>query len=84
MDFFLVKSALISEIMFVQSFKIEAKENLTKVKAAALKKHSEGWPSGIVVKFACSTLAAWGSPPVWILGTDLHMAHQTVLWQHPA
>ena len=41
-----------------------------------------GWPTGIVVKFAWSALVAWGSP-VWILGTDLHTAHQAMLWQHP-
>ena len=29
-----------------------------------------GQLSGVVVKFTCSALAAWGSP-VWILGVDL-------------
>ena len=33
-----------------------------------------GWPSGVVVKFADSTLAAQGSL-VWFLGTDLDTAH---------
>ena len=41
----------------------------------------EGWPSGIVVTFACSTSAAQGLW-VWILGVDLHTACQAVLWQH--
>ena len=38
-----------------------------------------GQPSGIVVKFSCSTLAAWG---LWvrILGMDLRTAHQAMLW----
>ena len=35
-----------------------------------------------MVKFACSALAAQG---LWvlILGSDLHIAHQAMLWQHP-
>ena len=41
-----------------------------------------GQPSGIVVKFACSALVAWGSW-VWIPGADLHIAHQAMLWQCP-
>ena len=47
-----------------------------------LEKRKRGWPGGIVVKFLCSTLAVWGSQ-VWILGTDLHTAHQAMLWQDP-
>ena len=39
---------------------------------------SRGWPSGIVVKFACSTSAAPGSQ-VQIPGTDLHTTHQPML-----
>ena len=39
-----------------------------------------GWPRGAVVKFACSTSAAWGSL-VWIQGADLHTAYQAMLWQ---
>ena len=39
-------------------------------------------PRGGLVKFAHSALAAWGSL-VWILGVDLHSAHQAMLWQHP-
>ena len=35
-----------------------------------------------MVKFMCSTLAAWGLP-VWILGVDLHTTHQAMLWWHP-
>ena len=41
-----------------------------------------GWPCGRVVKFMRSTLAAQGLL-VQILGMDLHMAHQAMLWQHP-
>ena len=47
-----------------------------------LKKEKRGQPSGIVVKFVHSASAAQGSP-VWILGMNLHTAHQTILWQHP-
>ena len=39
-----------------------------------------GRSSGIVVKFACSTLVAQGSQ-VWIPGVDLHTAYQAMLWQ---
>ena len=42
-----------------------------------------GWPSGVVVRFSCSTLMAQGSA-VRILASDLHTAHQAMLWQHPA
>ena len=42
----------------------------------------EGLPGGIVVKLACSDSADWGSW-VWILGMDLHPAHQAGLWGHP-
>ena len=41
-----------------------------------------GWPSGVVVKFVRSTLAAW-SLQVCILGADPHTTHQAVLLQHP-
>ena len=41
-----------------------------------------GRPGGIVVKFACSALAARGLQ-VQILGTDLFAAHQATLWRHP-
>ena len=41
-----------------------------------------GQPSGIVVKFAHSASAAWGSW-VCILGADLHTDSQTMLWWHP-
>ena len=41
-----------------------------------------GWSGGVVVKFAQSALAAWGSP-VWILDMDLHTTHQAMLWSHP-
>ena len=41
-----------------------------------------GWPGGIVIRFAYSTLVAWGSQ-IQILGTDLHTAHQAVLWRCP-
>ena len=43
---------------------------------------TRGQPSGVVVKFACSTLMAQGSP-VQILGADLHTAHQAMLWWLP-
>ena len=41
-----------------------------------------GWPSCIVVKFMSSTLVAQGSQ-VRIMSTDLHIAHQAMLWRHP-
>ena len=41
-----------------------------------------GWPSGIVVKFACSTLMAQSSW-VQISGVDIHIAHQAMLWWCP-
>ena len=41
-----------------------------------------GQPSGIVVKLACSALAAWGSG-VRMLGVDLHTVHQAMLWWRP-
>ena len=41
-----------------------------------------GWPCGPVLKFACCASVAQSSP-VWILGVDLHTAHQATLWQHP-
>ena len=39
-----------------------------------------GWPSGIVVKFTCFTLEAWGSL-VQIPGVDLCTAYHAMLWQ---
>ena len=39
-------------------------------------------PGCEVVKFVHSALAAWGSR-VRILGADLHITHQAVLWQSP-
>ena len=41
-----------------------------------------GWPGGLVIKFAHSTLAARG---LWVQipGADLCTAHQAMLWQHP-
>ena len=44
------------------------------------KKRLRGQPSGVVVKFACSALAAWGSL-VRIPATDLGTAHQAMLRQ---
>ena len=41
-----------------------------------------GWPSGVVVKFAHSALAARGSQ-VQIPGVDLRLAHQAMLLWHP-
>ena len=46
------------------------------------KTYVSGLASGTVVKLACSASAAWGSQ-VWILGVDLHAAHQAILRQHP-
>ena len=46
-----------------------------------LRTQSQGWPSGIVVKFARSASAAWGLQ-LWILGADL-CTTQAMLWQHP-
>ena len=43
---------------------------------------NRGRPSGVVVKLAHSTSAAW-SLQVWIPCADLHTAHQATLWQHP-
>ena len=40
------------------------------------------WPSGVVVKFVCSASAAQASQ-VWILGADLHISHQAMLWRCP-
>ena len=42
----------------------------------SLKHEYWGWPSGVVVKFMCSTSAAWGLQ-VRIPGTDLHTVHNT-------
>ena len=39
-----------------------------------------GQTGGAVFKFACSALAAQGSP-IWILGVDLRTACQAMLWQ---
>ena len=41
-----------------------------------------GQPGGIVVEFTRCTLVAWGLW-VWILGVNLHTAHQAMLWRHP-
>ena len=43
-------------------------------------RRSLGPPGGAAVKFTHSALAAQVSP-VWIQGTDLHTAHQAMLWQ---
>ena len=40
------------------------------------------WSGGIVIKFMCSAVAAWGSW-VRIPGMDLHSAHQAMLWRRP-
>ena len=47
-----------------------------------LKEFVRGRPGGLVVKFACSALVAQGSQ-ARMPGTDLHTAHQPMLWQHP-
>ena len=54
--------------------------NLTN-KKQTLKKGVSGRPGGVAVKFTCSTAEAQGSP-AQILGTDLHTAHQAMLWRH--
>ena len=41
-----------------------------------------GQPSGLVIKFVCSTLAAQGSC-IQTLGMDLGTTHQAMLWQPP-
>ena len=41
-----------------------------------------GQPHGVVLKFTHSSSVAWGLQ-VQILGTDLHTAHQAMLWRHP-
>ena len=41
-----------------------------------------GWPGGTAVNFACSALAAWGSP-VWILGTDMAPLVKPCCGRHP-
>ena len=41
-----------------------------------------GQLGGVVVKFVCSTSVAQGSQ-VRIPSTDLHTAHQAMLWWHP-
>ena len=45
---------------------------------------NRGWPSGVAVKFMCSTLAALARG-LWvqILGADLYTAHQAMLRLHP-
>ena len=45
-------------------------------------KSKGGWPCGVVVKFTYSAWVAQGSL-VRILGTDLHTAHQAMLWWQP-
>ena len=47
-----------------------------------LKMPLSGWPSGVVIKFTCSTLVAQGSQ-VQIRGVDLHTAHQAMLCSIP-
>ena len=45
------------------------------------KSFRRGQSGGGVVKFACCALVARGRG-VQILGTDLHITHQAMLWQH--
>ena len=42
----------------------------------------ERWPGGVVVKFVYPALAAAWGLQVWIPGTDIHTAHQAMLWWH--
>ena len=39
------------------------------------------WPGGMVISLTCSASAAWGSW-AWIVGDDLHTAHQAMPWRH--
>ena len=40
-----------------------------------------GWPSGVVIKFARSTLAAWDSQvQIW---AQTYTTHPAMLWQGP-
>ena len=55
---------------------------MLKYKSGNKNKHYGDWPSGIVVKFVCSALVAWGLQ-VRILDVDLHIAHQAMLWWCP-
>ena len=50
---------------------------------SSLKTESRGQPGGVVGKFVFPPSVA---QIVWvgILSTDLHIAHQAMLWQHPA
>ena len=50
----------------------------TKATIGFSKEEILGQTSGVVVKFACSASAAWGSQ-VQIPGTHLHTAHQAML-----
>ena len=50
------------------------------IKTLTQKDICRGWPCGVVVKFACSALVAWGSQ-VWIPGADLRTTYQAMLWQ---
>ena len=43
---------------------------------------SQGWPGGAAVKFACCSLAAWGSP-VWISGADMAPIGKPCCGKHP-
>ena len=49
---------------------------------AVFKKPRSGDQPGGIVKFVHSASAALDSP-VWILGADLHTAHQAMLWWRP-
>ena len=46
------------------------------------KRSAMGRPIGVVVKFMCSAVAAWGLC-VWTPGVDLYASHQAMLWLHP-
>ena len=55
---------------------------LKPIKMCSQERLHQGWPGGVVVEFSCSGLVAWGLW-VWIPETDLHTAHQVMLWWHP-
>ena len=46
------------------------------------KLEKRGQPSGVVFKFMCSASVTQGSQ-VWILGVDVHIPHQAMLWWCP-
>ena len=54
----------------------------TLMRAVSVACGSKSLPGGVAVKFTCPASVAQGLL-VWISGTDLHTAHQAMLWQCP-